>query len=229
MTKLSTSCPRITANVTANHANQHVSHFFFMQCSILDLSLKEVLSCPTFVLAGNFLHLDSAGQAKSMSCERRLQSLQNSGAQERERQREKIYHEGMCGAPWFSWAEIQTSEFSPAPGCRSFDQFHLWACVWACVEECMKPDVSFKHQVFQIIQNTCKSPMLHFKHQWKKMVSSALCTQLDIGNVCRHRTRVFACRKQASFDSFQHQKQNIGWICVCSCVHSNGVCLCIQG
>jgi hypothetical protein len=99
MTKLSTSCPRITANVTANHANQHVSHFFFMQCSILDLSLKEVLSCPTFVLAGNFLHLDSAGQAKSMSCERRLQSLQNSGAQERERQREKIYHEGMCGAP----------------------------------------------------------------------------------------------------------------------------------
>ena len=37
------------------------------------------------------LHLDSAGQAKSISRGRRLQSLPKSGAQEKERQREKIF------------------------------------------------------------------------------------------------------------------------------------------
>ena len=104
-------------DVTASHANQHAALFFSMQCSGLDLSLvhhqKMSLSlsltrkfCVALLACRQggglemaemslrpmiLLHLDSAGQAKSISRGRRLQSLPKSGAQEKERQREKIF------------------------------------------------------------------------------------------------------------------------------------------
>ena len=266
--ELSPSCPRIGMMSQQVMQTNMPLFFFSMQCSGLDLSLlhhQEVLCCPTCLQAGRWTG-DGWNESQAhdfaaswfswpgkihFSGEETAILAKKWCSRKGEAARKNIYPEGKCRAraPWFSWAEIQASEFSPAPGCRSLSQFHLWACAW---KECMKPDFAFKHQIVCIIQNTCKSPMMHSSisgKRWRRLPYAHCMDQshsiwgladithvyLHVGNLplwffsasqTKHRVYLFVhlCVFERGLPvNSRIAEKNLMCVCVCVCV-----CVCMR-